>query len=787
MVTLNRAAYQKIERTNEWACLSTDAYTNIENFLGILNGDELTLIDTGAKYLFNADTQAWVLQPTSGGGDEDTGVESFNGRTGDVVPMATDYPPSLIGAVNKAGDTMTGNLNMDGHAITGLTDALEDTDALPKGQADDIYVNVTGDTMSGDLNMDGSRVTGVSSIVAEGSTVDNIKFESNGEIVGILCGGDRSVTFTASAVDAYDHTITRVGTPTQPTDAARKQDVDAVQTAVDTVSETVDAIIDGTEAIPYLPEDGGTLSGPLNMGNNKITMGGTPTATTDVTNKGYVDGVVKVISDELDGVIAGTTPITLPIASDTHLGGVIVGDGLSVDPTGTLSVDADQAPTQGSENPVQSGGVYNALQGYIPTTQKGANSGVAELDENGFVPASQLPGFVDDIVDAYVVGSTPFAADWLSLTNGGQPFTPDASKIYLVVSAGEYQYQEYRWSGTIYGQVNSGLALGETANTAFRGDQGKTAYDHSQITQGNPHGTTAEDVGARPNTWMPTAAETGAIPLPVGGADGKFLKSTGDGQTWDTIGVYLDSEAQGISWSSTIGQGASSNVSADCIALIQDAVSNHRPLFVNATVGNMTGTIVMTESATASGSLLLFGLVILPGDPMFLSLYAIMQINAENNEIVTIINLLGTDGPQGEAAGFGTVTATVDDTSGTPSVQVTTSGPDTAKNFSFAFSGLKGEQGEPGTQGPEGPQGMQGEPGPPGEPAGFGIIDATVDDTVGTPSVNVMTSGTNSALDISFEFTGLKGQTGEQGPQGEPGINGANGSSAFMPVWNASR
>ena len=230
MVTLNRAAYQKIERTNEWACLSTDAYTDIENFLGILNGDELTLIDTGAKYLFNADTQTWVQQPVSGGGGGTSGVASFNGRTGAVVPVPTDYPPSLIGAVNKAGDTMTVDLNMDGHTVTGISDALEDTDALPKGQADDIYVNVTGDTMTG----------------------------------------------------------------------------------------------------------------PLNMGNNKITMGGTPTEITDVTNKGYVDGVVKVVSDEVDGILTGTTPVAVPVATDAHVGGIKVGAGLSVTGDGTLSVTQSQ-------------------------------------------------------------------------------------------------------------------------------------------------------------------------------------------------------------------------------------------------------------------------------------------------------------------------------------------------------------------------------------------------------------------------------------------------------------
>ena len=42
--------------------------------------------------------------------------------------------------------------------------------------------------------------------------------------------------------------------------------------------------------------------------------------------------------------------------------------------------------------------------------------------------------------------------------------------------------------------MSSSLALGETSSTAYRGDRGKIAYDHSQAT-GNPHGTTKADIG----------------------------------------------------------------------------------------------------------------------------------------------------------------------------------------------------------------------------------------------------------------------------------------------------
>ena len=42
--------------------------------------------------------------------------------------------------------------------------------------------------------------------------------------------------------------------------------------------------------------------------------------------------------------------------------------------------------------------------------------------------------------------------------------------------------------------IYEGITLGETSSTAYRGDRGKVAYDHSQTT-GNPHGTSKNDVG----------------------------------------------------------------------------------------------------------------------------------------------------------------------------------------------------------------------------------------------------------------------------------------------------
>lgn len=138
----------------------------------------------------------------------------------------------------------------------------------------------------------------------------------------------------------------------------------------------------------------------------------------------------------------------------------------------------------------------------------------------------------------------------------------------------------------------------------------------------------------------------------------------------------------------------------------------------------------------------------------------------------------GTPGQDGISAGFGTPTATIDSTTGTPHITVTASGPDTAKVFSFSFSGLKGEKGEQGNQGAKGDTGTTGATGPVGAAAGFGTPTATISNTTGTPAVTITSSGPNTAKVFSFAFSGLKGEkgdTGAQGPKGDTGATGAQG------------
>lgn len=180
------------------------------------------------------------------------------------------------------------------------------------------------------------------------------------------------------------------------------------------------------------------------------------------------------------------------------------------------------------------------LDSKIPESEKGQPNGVATLGADGLVPAAQLPSYVDDVVEAYIVGETPLAADWLSLTAGGAALTPETGKIYIVMTEGSYQNKQYRWGGTVYvlcnpSDVNS--VNGKTGVVVLTQDdigEGETYTQFSKVDK-TKLGTVAE--GATKNTITQNGTET---PNPTfyapttGGEAGQVLTSNGNGQapTW---------------------------------------------------------------------------------------------------------------------------------------------------------------------------------------------------------------------------------------------------------------
>lgn len=210
------------------------------------------------------------------------------------------------------------------------------------------------------------------------------------------------------------------------------------------------------------------------------------------------------------GLTETSGTVTLNAATSSALGGVIVGTNIGVN-NGTISVadasastkgvieiatdteastgtdtvraiNAKQLATKVAANAAITGGtkckitydskglvtagadlaasdIPDISATYVTVASKGAANGVASLDGDGKVPAAQLPSYVDDVVDSYIVsGATALSAGWLSATSGGSALTPETGKIYVVLSSGEYLNKTYRWSGTTYVEISASPA-----------------------------------------------------------------------------------------------------------------------------------------------------------------------------------------------------------------------------------------------------------------------------------------------------------------------------------------
>lgn len=95
----------------------------------------------------------------------------------------------------------------------------------------------------------------------------------------------------------------------------------------------------------------------------------------------------------------------------------------------------------------------------VINSQKNINNGIAGLDENGFIPSSILPSYVDDVIES---------SNYSALPESGE-----GGKIYVTLD----DNKTYRWSGSSYVEISASIALGETTGTAYEGSKGKALAD----------------------------------------------------------------------------------------------------------------------------------------------------------------------------------------------------------------------------------------------------------------------------------------------------------------------
>lgn len=100
---------------------------------------------------------------------------------------------------------------------------------------------------------------------------------------------------------------------------------------------------------------------------------------------------------------------------------------------------------------------------HVTPEDKARWDGKASL-ENGMIPASLLPSYVDDVIEAESFSQLPPRGE--------------AGKIYVTLD----ENRQYRWSGSVYVEVSKSISLGETQSTAYPGDKGaKNAADIARL------------------------------------------------------------------------------------------------------------------------------------------------------------------------------------------------------------------------------------------------------------------------------------------------------------------
>ena len=254
-------------------------------------------------------------------------------------------------------------------------------------------------------------------------------------------------------------------------------------------------------------------------------------------------------------------------------------------------------------------GTTAADVGAIPTSSKGAANGVAELDANGLVPTSQLPSFVDDVLEYS--------------SKSAFPATGETGKIYVALDTN----LTYRWSGTAYVEISPSLALGETSSTAYRGDRGKIAYDHSQsthartdatavsftrnLTSGTKIGTitingTGTDLYCQTNTdTKVTSSANHYTPATASGQD-KTASASGATAAWsiDVVkGVTLNTDGKGHVTGLSVTSGKiPANPNTDTkVSQLLVSDSQNRPILMAATTNTDT-TSTITDGSRRSNN-----------------------------------------------------------------------------------------------------------------------------------------------------------------------------------------
>ena len=278
---------------------------------------------------------------------------------------------------------------------------LDDTEETRIQLQDSTKLSLSGGTMSGDINMSGHKITNISTPSNPGDIVNKSYVDS--EITNISNSLNNYLPLTggtmAGTINMGNHSITNVNNPTNTNDVANKFYVD---TSISSLSNSLKSL--------YLPLSGGTLSGTLNLSNNRIMGVGTPTSNNDAVNKSYVDNYITGAGST---IAKNNLTASRVVVSDTS--GKISVSGVTTAELGYLSGATSNIQTQ-LNNKAASSHTHN----YLPLAG-GTMSGAINLGTNKITNLGAPTSGTDATTKTYV--DTQIATKQTTITGAASTIT----------------------------------------------------------------------------------------------------------------------------------------------------------------------------------------------------------------------------------------------------------------------------------------------------------------------------------------------------------------------------
>ena len=282
---------------------------------------------------------------------------------------------------------------------------------------------ITGTLITANTNFAGNITGNVT-----GNVTGNITGNTTGDLTGNVTASSGTSTFNNlvinGTVDFNTAVLTDLGSPSNATDAATKGYVDTEITnliggapgALDTLNELAAALNDDasfnstitTSIAAKLPLAGGTMTGAIAMGSNKVTGLTNGSASGDAVNKGQLDTMLPLAGGTMTGNIAiGSNVITSSAnpSDDTHLARKAYVD--SILGSATSAATSASAASTSATNAASSA---TAAASSATSAASSATSAAASYDtfDDRFLGAKSSDPSADNDGDSLVTGALYF-------------------------------------------------------------------------------------------------------------------------------------------------------------------------------------------------------------------------------------------------------------------------------------------------------------------------------------------------------------------------------------------